>query len=372
MRRFLSDRLTVVIAAVVVVVIAAVGGGVLAFGGGGELSATAYFDKTVGLYAGNSIRILGVPVGKVTKVTAEGTRVRVDFTYSKDHPLPAEAKALIIPPSIVSDRYIELTPVYTGGPKLRDHGTIPQSRTASPLELDQIFANLNDLNKALGPNGANKNGALSRLVDVGASNLGNGNGDRLHDALSAFSQAISTLSDSRANFFGTLTNLQAFTATLKQHDSGVRKVNDQLAQVSTLLDQNRSELDAALRNLAVALAQVGQFVRDNRDQLTSDVSGLADLTNTLVKQKRAITEFLDDAPLGLQNLTLAYNADYHTLDSRGDVENSSQPGNPTNPACMLYTAITNQPCPSLPALSPSQVSTGSASADILRLLRGAQ
>lgn len=359
MRRWLTRRVALT-AAVVVAVVAIGGGAAVAFaGGGGTLHATAFFDKTIGLYQGNDVRILGVKVGNVTKITPEGDRVRVEMAVDDKYKVPADAGAVIIPPSIVSDRYVELTPVYRGGPRLADHAVIPESRTRTPLELDEIFGNLDELNRALGPNGANAHGALSTLTDVSAANLGNGNGDRLHDALSAFSRAIQTLSDNRGDLFGTLTNLQRFTTNLAEHDSSVRQVNDDLAQVATILDDNRGELDAALRNLAVALGQVGQFVRGNRAALTTDVSQLAAVTNVLVKEKRALTEVLDDAPLGLQNLTLAYNPTYHTLDSRGDQQNSTSPTNPTNPACQLFTAITKQPCPKLPGaqqptLSPSQ------------------
>lgn len=362
MKRYGAGRVAIIAFAAAAVVIAAVFGGGAAFGNSsGSMKLTAYFAQTIGLYEGSTVRILGVPVGKITKIQPQGTRVKVVMEYDGSHPVPANAGAVIIPPSIVSDRYVELTPAYTGGAKLADNATIPESRTAIPLELDQIFGNINQLNEALGPNGANKNGALSRLVDVGAANL-QGNGDKLHTALQNFSQAISTLSGHKGDLFGTLTNLQKFTTNLASHDTDVRKLNADLAQVSTILAGNRQELDAALRNLAVALGQIGSFVRDNRSTLTTDVKQLTDITNILVNRQRDLTEILDDAPLGLQNLTLAYNATYHTLDSRGDFENAfGSPGNPTNPACYLYTAVTHQPCPNLglpsalpTALSPSQ------------------
>jgi hypothetical protein len=40
-----------------------------------------------------------------------------------------------------------------------------------PIELDEIYAALDKLNVALGPNGANEKGALAQLVHVGAANL---------------------------------------------------------------------------------------------------------------------------------------------------------------------------------------------------------
>lgn len=369
------SRIRILTIAAAVVLLAAIAAAV-ALPGGSAQHVTAYFPRTTGLYVGNDVRVLGVPIGKITKIDPQGTRVRVDMTYDSQYRIPADAGAALVPPSIVSDRYIELAPAYTSGPVLSDHAVIPEARTAVPLELDEIFSNLDQLNQALGPNGANAHGALSNLVNVGAANL-NGNGEALHDALQGLSQAVTTLSNSRGNFFSTITNLQKFTATLVQHDQAVRAVNDDLAKTSQILAGDRTELDAALRNLAVALGQVADFVRTNRTALTEDITKLARVTAVLARNQREVTEIVDDAPLGLQNLSLAYDAQYQTLDSRGDSENSSNPGNPTNPICLLYTSVTHQPCPTSPLHSGTsaprvQLDPSSQIAQLLALMRGDQ
>lgn len=351
-------------AAVVVVVAVLV---YLATGGSDSTHLTAYFPRTIGLYQGNEVRILGVPVGKVTKLQNEGARVKVDMVVNGQYPLPRNVGAAIVPPSIVSGYYVQLLPAYTGGPQATNGEVIPESRTQVPLTLNEIFDNFDKLNQALGPNGANKNGALSRLINVSAKNLA-GNGPLLNQALTDFSNAISTLSGNRVNLFKTLSNLQQFTTNLAVHNSDVTKLNADLAQVSTILAGDRSDLNAALTNLAVALGEVRDFVANNRTALTHDVSQLADVTQVLVNRQRDLEEVLDDAPLGLQNLALAYDATYHDLDSRGDQENSSAGNNPTNPACYLYSALTQQPCPASPL--PAPPANGGASQQIMNLLGG--
>jgi phospholipid/cholesterol/gamma-HCH transport system substrate-binding protein len=74
--------------------------------GPGSLSGTAYFSSAVHLYPGSDVDILGVKVGTVTAVTPEGKQVRVDFTYSKSHPVPANASAVILAPTLVADRAV--------------------------------------------------------------------------------------------------------------------------------------------------------------------------------------------------------------------------------------------------------------------------
>ncbi|MDT7750803.1 MAG: phospholipid/cholesterol/gamma-HCH transport system substrate-binding protein, partial [Pseudonocardiales bacterium] len=79
---------------------------------------TAYFDRAVGLYDGSDVRVLGVKVGTVRDVTPEGPLVRVDLTVDPKYPIPAGASAAIIASSLVSDRYVQLTPAYLDGPTM--------------------------------------------------------------------------------------------------------------------------------------------------------------------------------------------------------------------------------------------------------------
>ena len=133
-----------------------------------------------------------------------------------DYDIPADAKAVVLAPSLVSDRYVQFSPVYDGGPKMEDGATVPLERTATPVELDQVYGALDELSSALGPTGANKNGALSDLVDVGAANL-QGNGEALNRTLTGFSKAVQTLADNRDDLFCSLDNLQTFTTALATH-----------------------------------------------------------------------------------------------------------------------------------------------------------
>jgi phospholipid/cholesterol/gamma-HCH transport system substrate-binding protein len=275
----------------------------------------AHFARTVGIHPGSSVRVLGVRIGEVTAVTPQGATVRVEMRYDAEWPIPAEAQALIIPPSVVSDRYVQLTPAYTGGATLAEGADLPVARTAVPMEIDDIYRALDEFNRALGPGGANADGALTDLVAAGKANL-DGNGDDLHATLDGLDRALGTVADGRQDLFGTLVNLQELTTALARSDAQVRAFNQRLADVAGQLAGERDDLAAALRGLATALSQVTGFIRDNRDALKSNVDALADVTGILVRQQKAIIEILDVAPLAVSNLNLAYNARSGTLDTR--------------------------------------------------------
>ncbi|MFD4142667.1 MULTISPECIES: MCE family protein [unclassified Streptomyces] len=285
---------------------------------------TAYFPRTVGIHPGSDVRVLGVRVGEVKEITPEGRRVRVELEYESGRKVPADAQAAIINSSVVSDRYVQLLPVYRGGPAMADGAVIPESRTAVPVELDRVFDSLHTTAEAFGPRGANGDGSLSRLLGVSADNL-EGQGDQLHRTVEDLSLAVTTLSDGRKDLFGTVRNLQVFTAALAADDRGVRSFNDSLAKVADQLAGERKDLAAALRHLGKALGDVSVFVRDNEKTLTADVKGLSKVTKVLVTQRAALAELLEVAPAGLSNLQNAYNPSSGTLDTRNNLEGAQDP-----------------------------------------------
>src|SRR5438046_2962690 len=127
------------------------------FGGSDQKHFSAEFHRAIGVYVHSDVRVLGVRIGEVTKITPEGDRVRLDMTYDASYKIPADAKAVLLAPSIVSDRYVQLTPVWTSGPTLPEKADLSfdDGRTAEPVELDTIYKNIDTLNQALGPDGAN-------------------------------------------------------------------------------------------------------------------------------------------------------------------------------------------------------------------------
>jgi len=320
------DRL--VFGAGVVILAAALGaGGVLVYQANHPTKQiTAYFRETIGVYPGSSVRVLGVPVGKVNAVQPEGTQVKVTMTVDGNVPIPASARAAVISASVVSDRYVQLTPAYTTGPQMADGATIPISRTAVPVEVDQIYASLSKLSAALGPNGLNKNGALNDLIRTGAANLA-GNGAYFHSMLTQFSALSKTLGGSANNLYATIAYLQQFTSMLKANDGQVRLAEQQLASVSSFLAADRQDLAAALSQLATALGQVQGFIANNRSLITSNVTKLASLTQILVRERASLAETLDVAPLAVDNVVNAYDATTRTLNGRGNLnELSMGPG----------------------------------------------
>jgi virulence factor Mce-like protein len=285
---------------------------------------TAYFDQAVGVYSGSDVDMLGVKIGTINSVTPVGTQVRVDMSVDRSVRIPADAKAIVVAPSVVSDRYVQLAPVYTGGATMADNAVIPSTRTATPVELDQLYQSLNKVSTALGPNGANANGSLSDLLKTLSANL-NGNGQNLHDTITQLSQLATTLDSNKNNLFATVDNIGQFTQMLANNDATVRQFIGQLSNVSGFLSSQRSQLAGAVTQLGTALGQIQSFLQNNRALIKSNVDNLQSVTKVLVNERSALAETLDVAPLALDDVVNAYNASSGTLDARADLNELNQP-----------------------------------------------
>lgn len=302
----------------VLVVLALVLGLVVVFGDReNRRTMTVDFPQTNSLYEGSDVRILGVAVGTVDSLRPRGETVRATISYDESVTLPQDVKAVIVSPSIVGDRFVQLTPAYEGGAKLEDDARLGVDRTAVPVELDEVYGSLNDLSVALGPEGANEDGSLSSLVSDTAAQL-DGQGAQLNETLRNFGKLSTTLSNNKDDLFGSVREVSDFVDLLQRNDQSVRAFFDSTARVSEVLEGEREDLQATLQALGEALIEVRRLVRDNREELRGNVDKLATVAEVLGRHQDDLEEFTIGAPTALSNVALSYNGDSGTLDNHAD------------------------------------------------------
>lgn len=309
-----------------------------------EKTLTAAFPRTVSLYEGSDVRLLGVPIGTVDSVTPTGTDVTVTMSYDAKYKIPADAKAVIISPAIVGDRFVQLTPVFKEGDDvLADGAKLSVEDTATPLELDEIYQSIDDLTVALGPDGANSKGALTNLLDSTARNFA-GQGAQFHKTIENLGKFTGTLENNKEELFGTAREMERFVSALSKNDQTVRDFNDSLVGAADLLKDERVDLASALKNLGVAMQQVSSFVKENRDSLSKNIKGLNSVSKILVKQRAALDETLGVAPTALANLFHTYNPKTGTLDTRTNIGENFN-ALESDPAEVLCAMLHQSPSP---------------------------
>ncbi|MEV0434611.1 MCE family protein [Nocardia sp. NPDC050413] len=315
-------RWTIAVAVVVIAALVAVG--VYLVTGVGKNTVTASFTSTTGLYAGDEVRVLGVTVGSIDSIEPGRGQVQVTMSIDSDIDLPADARAVIIAPSLVSARFVQLAPAYSGGPKLVDGAQIPLERTAVPVEWDEIKAELTKLSAALGPVGDDKQGSFGRFVDTAAQNL-DGNGQKFRDTLRELSATLTTLSDGRTDLFATIRNLQKFVEVLSASNEQIVQFSGRLASVSSVLAGASEELGAGLDSLDVALADVKRFLEGTGGELTEGVERLADVTQTLVDNRPEIERVLHSGPTAMVNFYQLYKPAQGSLTGAVALNNTANP-----------------------------------------------
>jgi phospholipid/cholesterol/gamma-HCH transport system substrate-binding protein len=101
---------------------------------------TADFSSAVQLSEQADVRISGVNVGKVVKLTREtgSTRavIQLDAKYA---PLPKDSLAMLRSKTLLGETYVALTPGSRDGPKIPEGGALPAQNVKRQIELDEVL-----------------------------------------------------------------------------------------------------------------------------------------------------------------------------------------------------------------------------------------
>lgn len=268
------------------------------------IALTADFEDTTGLYVGNDVQFLGVPVGEVTKIEPAGTTMTVHMELDEGTEVPRDAGATIMQSSLVTDRYIEVGPAYTEGPVLESGAHLANQRTRSPANLDQVVASVDELVRAMDnttPGGKD----VGDLLDATAGTL-EGNGELLRRTMVDGQKALGTINDSSGDITAVTSNLATLVDAMAARDRTIRSFSTQLARTSDVVRQQRRSITSTVRSLNTLTGVVDRFVRTNREVIGKDLAGALEVTRAVRKRQSSLAEAFDTMPTLAENLTRAY------------------------------------------------------------------
>lgn len=279
---------------------------------GGRTHVVAYFDSTNGIYVGDRVVILGVPVGEIEKIEPQPQRVKVSFWYSDKYPVSADVKAVILSPTLVTARTLQLTPAYTGGAVMQDNAVIPLERTAVPVEWDDFREQLEKLTQTLQPTEPNGVSTLGSFFNTAADNL-RGQGVGIRDALIKLSRAVAVLGDHSDDIFTTTKNLSILVSALRDSSGLLTQLNQNLAAATNLVANDPGEVGNAVKKLRDVVGEVTSFVADNRESLRTTSERLASITQAVTDRLDDVKQTLHVAPPAIQNFVNIYQPAQGTL-----------------------------------------------------------
>ena len=292
----------------VVLVLTLVGGIALAsrvVGDADRTNITAYFTNSTGIYVGDEVRILGVRVGEIDSIEAQPQQVKITFWVKDRFKIPADAQAVILSPSLVSARAIQLVPAYDGGPVMPTRSVIPLERTAVPVEWDDLRGQLEKLVEALQPTEPGGVSTLGAFVNTAAENL-RGSGTDIRDTIIGLSQAFSALGDHSDDLFGTIRDLSLVVTALQDSRTVLEALNTNLAATTALLVNQPGEIDRAIADISDVAADVTDFAVENREAVGTTADLLASVSDALDASIEDIKQTLHVAPTQLSNFVNIY------------------------------------------------------------------
>lgn len=322
-----------VIATVLVLMLGA--GGVVALQGLQRITrntVVGYFDNSSGLYPGDEVRIRGVRVGEVVKIEPQPLRSKITFWFDRKYKVPAEVKAAILSPQLVTGRAIQLTPPYTGGPTMGNGAVIPQNRTVVPVEWDDIRAELVRLTELLKPTEPGGVSTLGEAINTAADNL-RGQGSSIRNTIIKLSQAVSVLGDHSDDIFSTVRNLSTLVSALHDSSGLLSQLNRNLASVSSVLADDPNKIGQAVEDLNSVVGDVQSFVAENRETLGTTSDRLASITTAVTERLDDIKDLLHLAPTAAVNFINIYEP------ANGSLTGALAGTNMNNPIAFLCGAV---------------------------------
>ncbi len=296
----------------------------------------AYFPAANALYPGDKVQIMGLRVGAIDKIEPAGDKMKVTFHYENKYKVPANASAVILNPTLVASRAIQLEPTYKGGPVLGDNAVIPEERTQVPVEWDQLRNSITNIISKLGPTCPQESGAgcttlqregpFGEVLESFANGL-SGKGKQINTTLSNLSQAVTALNEGRGDFFAVLKSLALFVNALHQDDQQFVALNENLSSVTTRLAHNDSDLANAVQQFDSLLSTVRPFLDKNREVLTHDINNLATATNALLQPDplNGLETALHVLPTAASNINQIYHPSHGSVVAIPAITNFANP-----------------------------------------------
>jgi phospholipid/cholesterol/gamma-HCH transport system substrate-binding protein len=264
--------------------------------GGPQNSYTAVFEDASSLKQGDSVRVAGVRVGNVSRVTLEpDNTVTVGFGADRDIVLTSGTKAAVRYLNLVGDRYLELIDS-PGSSQIQPPGSvIPADRTESALDLDLLLGGLKPVVQGLNPQAVNA--LTNSLIQVLQGQ--DGNVESLFGKTSAFANS---LADNSQTVQQLIDNLNSVLATINADGGKFSATVDRLEKLVTGLAEDRDPIGNAITALDTGTASLTDLLTQTRSPLAGTVDQLARLAPILDSDKASLDIALQKAPKNFRKL----------------------------------------------------------------------
>ncbi len=284
-----------------------------------------YFKYSGGVQTGTAVRYGGLRVGVVRRVQVDpgdSTRIEIDFVVDPGTPLKTDSVAKLASLGPLSDSYVEISPGANGGIPAEPGAVIDSVESVGLAQLGDVVQTLvpqiRDVMDRLAVDLDSLQITVARANDL----LNDGNRANIGQALT---RANDMLSDrNRTNLSASLDNLnQLLSDSRPKVSAALTSANDAAGRLAPLLDDMKAASERAhqmLANLDSILAENRQDLRGSVSELrevlaqsTAAVNQLQDLMNQNAGNIYEILENMRSSAVNIRSLTETVKSNPSTL-----------------------------------------------------------
>ncbi|WP_084027724.1 MCE family protein [Mycobacterium avium] len=250
----------------------------------------AEFTDVSGLATGNFVRIAGVEVGKIKKISIDpNAHAVVEFSADPSVVLTDGTKAAIRWANPIGDRYLALLEGAGGLKPLKPSETIPVARTEPALDLDTLLGGFRPLFRALDPQQVN---ALSgQLIEAFQ-----GEGATIGSFLDQAAAATNTLADRDQLIEQVIGNLDAVLGSFGDQSKQFAKAVDSLSKLVKGLAAHKSDISNAVAYTDAASATIADFLHQARQPIHNTVVQTDRTASIVVADQNYVDNLLQTLP----------------------------------------------------------------------------
>ena len=255
-----------------------------------EKTYSAVFTSVSGLKDGNFVRIAGVDVGKVKKITIrDDSAVNVEFSTDDSVILTEGTRAAVRYQNIIGDRFLALEDGAGGIKTLEPGQTIPPERTAPALDLDALIGGFRPLLRALEPDQAN---ALTGQLITAFQ----GQGATISTLLSQTASLTGTLADRDQLIGEVIDNLNTLLGSLGDESQRFDAALGSLSELVSALAERKVDISNGVANLNGASTEITDLLTRARPPLNNTVHQLDRSAAIMVADHEYLDRLINTLP----------------------------------------------------------------------------
>ncbi len=269
---------------------------------------SAVFANVSGLRPGNFVRVAGVEVGKVDKITVRrDSTVLVEFGANDSVALTEGSRAAVRFSDLIGGRFLALEQGPGGVGKLNPGTTIPLSRTEPALDLEALVGGFRPLFRALQPDQVNA--LTGQLISAFQ-----GQGVTMSSILTQTAALTNTLAD-RDHLIGqVITNLNTVVGSVGDQSGQFAKAVDSVSELVAGLEARKKDISNAVAYANAAAGTVADLLSQAREPIKTVVQQTDRTAGTVLLDHEYFDNVLKTLPDAYQKLDrLALSGDFFSF-----------------------------------------------------------